>query len=131
MGNERRIFMVDDKVTLCFAMREYFKLYDYQVDCAHNLDDATTRLNDSHYPIMIADLDLGGTHDLDGFKVIKMAREQCPKTRIIVLTAYGSAEVESAARDLGVSAFLHKPSPLSELPPILFYLSRAKLKHYL
>ena len=128
MGNERRILMVDDKVTLCFAMREYFKLYDYQVDCAHNVDAATTSLNDSHYPIMIADLDLGGTHDLDGFKVIKMAREQCPKTRIIVLTAYGSTEVESVARDLGVSAFLHKPSPLSEVARIVFELAADKLK---
>jgi len=128
MGNERRIFMVDDKVTLCFAMREYFKLYDYQVDCAHNLDDATALLNDSHYPIIIADLDLCGTHDLDGFKVIKMAREQCPETRIIVFTAYGSGEVESAARDLGVSAFLHKPSPLSEVARIVFELVGDKLK---
>jgi two-component system, OmpR family, response regulator len=129
MGNERRILMVDDKVTLCFAMREYFKLHDYQVDCAHNVDDAATRLNDSPYPIMIADLDLRGTHDLDGFKVIKMAREQCPETRIIVLTAYGSAEVESAARDLGVSAFLHKPSPLSEVARIVFELAGDKLKY--
>jgi DNA-binding response OmpR family regulator len=122
MGDERRILLVDDKVTLCFAVSEYFKLYDYQVDCAHTVDDATTRLNDSHYPIMIADLDLGGIHDLDGFKVIKMAREQSPKTRIIVLTAYGSAEVESAARGLGVSAYLRKPSPLSEVVRIVFDL---------
>jgi Response regulator containing CheY-like receiver, AAA-type ATPase, and DNA-binding domains len=128
MGDERRILMVDDKVTLCFAMREYFKLYDYQIDCAHTVDDATTRLNDYHYPIMIADLNLGGSHELDGFKVIKMARERCPKTRIIVLTAYGSNKVESVAQDLGVSAFLHKPSPLSEVARIVFELAADKLK---
>lgn len=128
MGNERRILMVDDKVTLCFAMREYFKLCDWQVDCAHNVDDAMTCVNHFYYPIMIADLDMGGTHDLDGFKVIKMAREQRPKTRIIVLTAYGSAEVEAAARDLGVSAFLYKPSPLSEVARIVFELAGDKLE---
>jgi two-component system OmpR family response regulator len=128
MDDERRILMVDDKVTLCFAMREYFKLYDYRVDCAHNVDDATTRLNASRYAVMIADLDLGGTHDLDGFKVIETARGQCPETRILVLTAYGSAEVESAARDLGVDAFLHKPSPLSEVARIVFELAGDKLR---
>lgn len=120
--------MVDDKVTLCFAMREYFKLYNYQVDCAHNVDDATTSLNTSRYSVVIADLDLGGTHDLDGFKVIKMAQERFPETRIIVLTAYGSAEIESAARSLGVSAFLHKPRPLSEIARIVFELAGDKLK---
>jgi two-component system, OmpR family, response regulator len=122
MDSERRILMVDDNVALCFAMCEYFKLHNYQVDCAHNVDDATTRLNVSSYDVVIADLDLGGTDGLDGFEVIKMAREQFPGTRIIVLTAYGSAEVESAARDLGVNSFLHKPRPLSEVAQVIFEL---------
>ena len=120
--------MVDDKVTLCFAMREYFKLYNYQVDCAHNVDDATTRLIAYCYAVMITDLALSGTHELNGFKVIKIAREHFPELRIIVLTAYGTAESETAARDLGVNAFLHKPSPLSEVARIVFELAVDKLK---
>jgi len=114
--------MVDDKATLCFAMREYFKMYNYEVACAHNVDDATTLLNTSHFSVVIADLDLGGNHNLDGFKVIKFVQERFPETRTIVLTAYGSAEVESAARDCGVGAFLHKPKPLSEVARIVFEL---------
>jgi DNA-binding NtrC family response regulator len=123
VDDEKRILMVDDKVTLCFAMREYFKLYNYQVDCAHNVDDATTRLGASRYAVMITDLALGGTHELNGFNVIEIARERYPEMRIIVLTAYGTAESESAARDLGVSAFLHKPAPLSEVARIVFELA--------
>jgi DNA-binding response OmpR family regulator len=109
-------------------MREYFKLYGYHVDCAHNVDDAAGLINASRYAVVIADLDLGGIHNMDGFKVITMTHEQLPDTRIIVLTAYGSAEVESAARGLGVSAFLHKPSPLSEVARIVFELAGDKLK---
>lgn len=115
--------MVDDKTTLCFAMRKYFRLHNYEVDCAHDVDSATTHLNTSPYAVVIADLNLGGTYNLDGFKVIKIVREQFPETRIIVLTAYGSTKVESEARDLGVSAFLHKPSPLSEVARIVFELT--------
>jgi DNA-binding NtrC family response regulator len=128
VDDEKRILMVDDKVTLCFAMREYFRLYNYQVDCAHNVDDATTRLIASRYAVMITDLALGGPHELNGFKVIKIARERFPDMRIIVLTAYGTAKSELAARDLGVSAFLHKPSPLSEVARIVFELAADKLK---
>jgi DNA-binding response OmpR family regulator len=120
MDSGRKILMVDDKATLCFAMREYFKLHNYQVDCAHNIDDAATLLNTSHYAVVIADLDLSGTHNMDGFEVIKMVREQFSETRIIVLTAYGSPEIESAARDCGAIAFLHKPKPLSEVARIVF-----------
>ena len=114
MDDERRILMVDDKAALCFAMREYFKLNNYQVDCAHNVKDATTLLYAYSYAVVIADLDLDGTHHLDGFKVLKLVQEQFPNTRIIVLTAYGSGEVESECRDCGVNAFLRKPKPLSE-----------------
>jgi DNA-binding NtrC family response regulator len=128
MEDERRILMVDDKVTLCFSMCEYFKLYNYQVDCAHNVDDATTCLNASRYAVMIIDLALGGTYELSGFKVIKIARERFPDMRVIVLTAYGTAESESAARHLGVNAFLHKPSPLSEVARIVFELAADKLE---
>lgn len=126
VNGEKEILMVDDKMTLCFAMREYFKLYNYQVDCARSVDEAMTRLNTSRYAVIIADLDLDGTHSLDGFKVIKMAREQFPETRVIVLTAYGSTKVESAAIDLGVSAFLHKPMPLPEVARMVFDLIRDK-----
>ena len=126
MEDKGRILMVDDKETLCFAMREYFKLYNYQVDCARSVDEASARLSASSYAVMIADLNLGGTPDLEGFKVIKAAREHFPETRIIVLTAYGSAEAESEARNLGVSAFLRKPSPLSEVARIVFELTGDK-----
>jgi len=118
----KRLLMVDDKATLCFAMKEYFKLHNYQVDCAHNVEDATTLLNTISYAVVIADLDLGGTHNLDGFKVVKIVQDQFPETRVIILSAYGSAEVESAAQDCGVSAFLHKPQPLSEVARIVFEL---------
>jgi DNA-binding response OmpR family regulator len=122
MYGERKILMVDDKATLCFAMREYFKLYDYQVDCAHAVDEAASLLNTSCYSAVIVDLDLSGTHSLDGFEVISMARERFPEMRVIVLTAYGSSDVESAARDCGAHAFLHKPKPLSEVARIVFEL---------
>lgn len=114
--------MVDDKQSLCFAMREYFKLYGYEVDCAHDLESAAARLNTFGYKSIIADLDLGGAHNMDGLKVVKMAREQFPETRVIVLTAYGSSEVEAAARDCGASEFLHKPKPLSEVARIVLEL---------
>jgi DNA-binding response OmpR family regulator len=123
MDGKKRILIVDDKATLCFAIREYFKLYNYQVDCSHNVDEATTYLNTFRYAVVIADLNLSGSNDLDGFKIIKMTRERFPETGIIVLTAYGSAEVESAARDLGVSEILHKPKPLWEVARIVFDLA--------
>jgi ActR/RegA family two-component response regulator len=52
-----------------------------------------------------------------------MVQEQCPETRIIVLTAYGSADVEATAQTSGADAFLHKPKPLAEVARIVFELT--------
>jgi len=40
----------------------------------------------------------------------------------ILLTAYGSEEVERQARELGVDQVIAKPLPLSELAHVVFLL---------
>ncbi len=41
---------------------------------------------------------------------------------MILLTAYGTPEIETEARRLGVDAVLYKPKPLPELAQIVFAL---------
>jgi CheY-like chemotaxis protein len=37
----------------------------------------------------------------------------------VLLTAYGSPEIEAEARRLGVDSFLHKPKPLTEVAEVV------------
>jgi CheY-like chemotaxis protein len=39
---------------------------------------------------------------------------------VILLTAYGSPEIEAAAIRYGVDSFLQKPKPLAELAQVVF-----------
>jgi ActR/RegA family two-component response regulator len=48
-----------------------------------------------------------------GLHIVRMVHERSPETRIVILTAYGSSEIEDEARLLGADAFLRKPQPLS------------------
>lgn len=113
-----RLLIVDDEEPILFAISEYFETLGYEVDCARELEEAEALLSHVRYRLLIADLRLSGIHSNEGLELIRYARERSPWTRIIVLTGYGSSDMEIDALNRGVDAFLHKPRPLAELAEI-------------
>lgn len=114
-----RLLVVDDEESICFSMSEYFSLQGYRVDTASELEEAEKLLGNTDYRVVIQDLRLSMTSKHDGLEMIRMIRAHNPQTRIIVLTAYGSAEVEEEARRCGADAFLRKPKPLSQVAQVV------------
>jgi two-component system OmpR family response regulator len=113
---------VDDEEPILFAMQEYFGAFGYQVDCARELEEAEALLTTVEYALVVADLRLTGIYGVEGLELVGYVRQRCPRTRVVLLTAYGSPEIESEARRLGVDAFIYKPKPLPELAQIVFAL---------
>jgi len=114
-----RLLVVDDEESICFSMSEYFSLHGYRVDTACELDEAEKLIEATEYKVVIQDLRLSETRNPDGLDIIKMVRGHNAQTRIIVLTAYGSAEMEDEARRCGADAFLRKPKPLSQVAQVI------------
>jgi DNA-binding response OmpR family regulator len=114
-----RLLIVDDEESICFSMSEYFSLHGYKVDTARELEEAEKLIESIEYKVVIQDLRLGTTHSPDGLDIIKLIRAQNSQTRIIVLTAYGSTEVEDEAKRRGADAFLRKPKPLSQVAQVV------------
>jgi ActR/RegA family two-component response regulator len=119
---ETRMLVIDDEEPILFAAREYFEALGFLVDCATELEEAEALLSHVVYAIVIADLRLTGIYGTEGLALVRHVRERCPKTRILLLTAYGSAAVEEEARRLGVDGFLQKPKPLPDVAQIVFGL---------
>jgi DNA-binding response OmpR family regulator len=115
----RRLLIVDGEESICFSMKEYFTLQGYTVDTARELEEAEKLIETNDYQVVIQDLRLGPGQKLDGLEMIRLIREQGPDTRIVVLTAYGSAEMEEEARRYGADAFLRKPKPLSDVAQVI------------
>jgi DNA-binding NtrC family response regulator len=114
-----RLLVIDDEESICFSMSEYFSLHGYRVDTAQELDEAEKLIGSREYKVVIQDLRLTPTRNADGLDIIKLIRGQNPYTRIIVLTAYGSSEMEDEARRCGADAFLRKPKPLSQVAQVV------------
>lgn len=116
---ERNLLIVDDEESICFSMREYFSQQGFKVDTAREMEEAEGLIEITDYEVIIQDLRLGQARHPDGLEIIKLVHKQNPDTRIVVLTSYGSAEVEEAARRAGADAFLRKPKPLSQVAQVV------------
>jgi DNA-binding NtrC family response regulator len=114
-----RLLIVDDEEAICFSMSEYFSLHGFKVDTAREFDEVEKLIGAADYRVIIQDLRLSATRDSDGLDIIKMVRGQSPQAKIIVLTAYGSVEMEDEARRCGADAFLRKPKPLSQVAQVV------------
>lgn len=114
-----RLLIVDDEESILFAMSDYLTARGYEVDCAQNLKEAQALLSRTRYAGVIADLRLSASDGVEGIDIIRFVRERHRSTRTIILTAYGSPQIEQEARRQGVDAFLHKPMPLPEVARIV------------
>lgn len=123
-----RLLVVDDEASICFSMSEYFSLHGFEVDTATETEEAEKLVEATGYKVIIQDLRLGTARDSDGLKIIKLAHQRHPETRIIVLTAYGSAEIEDEAKRCGADAFLRKPKPLSQVAQVVQGLIESPVK---
>jgi len=125
-----RLLVVDGEESIRFSMKEYFTLQGYKVDAAGDREEAEKLIENHAYDVVVQDLAIGPTQKLDGLEVIKFVRNRDSRTLIVVLTAYGSPEIQKAALDFGADAFLRKPQPLSQVAQVIQGLIAAHPTHY-
>lgn len=121
-----RLLIVDDEEAILFAMREYFLLRGFDVDCACQKEEALGLLARERYAALVADLRLTGSQSMEGFELAEKVRKRWPSIPIILLTAYGTPQIEAASRAQGVDVLLHKPHPLPDIARILLDLIAAR-----
>jgi len=110
-----RILIVDDEELIVQAMRKYFSGLGYAVDSAHELEEAQALLGHYKYDLVIADLRLTGIGGVEGLQIVADVHQKCASTRVILLSAYGTPEIERESYQRGADAFLHKPKAMMEI----------------
>jgi DNA-binding response OmpR family regulator len=114
----KRILMVDDQDSILHAVDRFFTRAGFVVDCAHELEEAEALVTHIAYDLVIADLSLSEKGSTEGLEIVRYVRRCCPRTRVIILTAYGSPAMENEARRRGCDRFVLKTKSLSDLVKI-------------
>ncbi len=108
MKDTKRILIAEDEPKVAFFLQESLESVDrrYQVVCTTSGEDALNELERSPFDLVVSDLRMPG---MNGLELLQRVREQNPTTQTILITAYGSDEVEAASRQLQTRHYFTKP----------------------
>lgn len=115
---KERLLIVDDEDLIVQAMRKYFEALGYQVDGAFELEEAQALLANYEYDLVIADLRLTGIGGVEGLQIVADVHQRCARTRVILLSAFGTPDIERESYNRGADAFLQKPKAMMEIARI-------------
>jgi DNA-binding NtrC family response regulator len=111
---KERILIVDDEPTLVFFLRQDLseRGLDCEVEGVGSGEDALARLAFTQYSVLITDLRMPG---INGLTLAAAARSLQPAIGVVLMTAFGSHEVEAEAEQLMIDGYLTKPFQMERL----------------
>jgi small GTP-binding protein len=116
--NKKRILLVEDDAKIAFVMAEYLTSFgpDFEIRSAASGEQALREMDQGAWDLVITDNRMSG---ISGVELIKSLKEKSPSTLTILMTGYGSNEVEQAAQQLNVYRYMKKPFMLADLRDVI------------
>jgi DNA-binding NtrC family response regulator len=105
----KRVLVVDDDDDTLLGLKEMLQSADVNVSTADSREQALALLKAAVYDVVIADLMLGTSSPEDGLKLVNDVKTHCKKTRAIVITGCGDADIMERAYAAGADVFYAKP----------------------
>lgn len=114
----KRVLVVDDEARLAFLLKQSLLSLgpDYDIQTANTGHDALSIMEREPCDLVITDYRMEGMGGLDLMKAIRSKR---PATLVILMTAYGSDEVQAEAERLQAYRYITKPFPIEEFQRIV------------
>jgi two-component system, response regulator RegA len=106
------ILVVDDERDACLMLRRILSAMGHDVVTFNAAHSALEWLQGQVPQLAVLDYRLP---DLDGLQLLGLMRSNYPDVKVLMLTAYPSAEVAAEAMALGAIAYLLKPIEIEEL----------------
>jgi len=117
----KKVLIVDDEETLTWSMaKSLSKDRDkYEVIIANNGKEALSLLKKDKIDLVISDIRMPDINGLDLLVRIKMEH---PQTKVIIMTAYGSSDVQKEANRRGSLFYIEKPFEINDIRKIIIDL---------
>jgi CheY-like chemotaxis protein len=111
---DKSVLIVDDEEKVVFFLRESLEELgrDFTIGTAKSAEEALEKIETRPYDLVISDLRMPG---IDGLQLLERVKDRHPETRFVLMTAYGSDEVEARAHSLDVFDYITKPFHVSDL----------------
>lgn len=116
--NQKQLLIIDDDQRVLHYLRQgLVGLGDeYSIDVAKSGSEALSYIQEMQPALVLSDLRMP---DIDGLELVKLAKAMHPETKFILMTAYGTEDIQHKATELGVYRFMTKPFRIDNLLSII------------
>src|SRR6056297_2940071 len=101
-----KLLVVDNEAAHARAMTESLEKVGYNCEVATSGPEAAGLIEREQYDIIITDMVM---NDVDGMKVLKLARQRLPECEVVMVTGHATVPVAVEAMQKGAFNFLEKP----------------------
>lgn len=112
MDKHARILIVDDDENIRKTMKAILEDEGYLVDMATNGKEAVQKTNDITYNLALLDIRLP---DMEGVELLKLMKNNVPRTRKIMVTGFPSMQNAIGAINKNADGYLVKPVDVEKL----------------
>ncbi len=110
------VLVVDDEEYILYGLRKALSRRGWDVLEASSVEEARDIIRTRPVEVVLTDIRMGGESGLVFLQEIKAIK---PETRVVVMTARGSEDMEKEVLGLGAEAYLEKPFDLTYLDQVL------------
>ncbi len=112
MDRNTKVLIVDDDENIRNTMKAIFEDEGYIVDLAATGSEAIHKSQNTAYNVALLDIRLP---DMEGVDLLKLLKENTPRTRKIMVTGYPSMQNAMTALNKNADAYLIKPVNIEKL----------------
>lgn len=109
-----KILIVDDEQSILKSLSYALKTEGVQVLACAEIEQAEEALETTSFDLVITDIRMSGVTGIEGLELLTYVRDRY-HTQVIVMTGYGTEEIEAEAYRRGAVRYFRKPVDLAEL----------------
>ena len=111
---QKKILIVDDEQSILLSLTHLLKIPGVEVLACNEIEQAEEALANSNFDLVIADIRMSGINGIEGLELLSYVKEHYD-TEVIIMTGFGSPEIEAEAYKRGANHYFKKPVEIKEM----------------
>lgn len=110
--HDKKILVIDDDRLTALIIHKYLSQHGYTVEVGYSAIEGEEILTKTSYDLVITDINMP---EISGIDFLMWIKKFCPRTKVIVMTAFSSEAIRKYVNQNGALSYLEKPLNLKEL----------------